>query len=292
MTRANRHIKKKIKLLLIVVTMIILIIGLLLYIPKLVKQKDKLNTYYVSSNENEVLLYDQNYKETDKIGFVTEERSLLAKLTVYEMIEFYGTLKGMKKEDIIKRLDYWLNKFNIKEYKYKKIKELSKGNQQKIQFISGIINEPKLLILDEPFTGLDPINVGLLKDAVKTLQRKGCSIIFSSHQMEYIEDFCEDLIILVNGKVILSGNLDVIKKNFAKKNIYVKGENIPIDKIKKLKGVTSIEEKINEYIIHIENENISKKVFDIMKTCNITKYVFEDASLNEIFIHYVGGKNE
>lgn len=232
-----------------------------------------------------------DYNETDKIGFVTEERSLLTNLTVYEMIEYYGTLKGMDNEAIIEKLDYWLEKFDIKEYKYKKIKELSKGNQQKIQFISGIINEPKLLILDEPFTGLDPINVGLLKDAVKTLQKKGCSIIFSSHQMEYIEDFCEELIILVKGKAILNGNLDVIKKNYAKKNIYVKGD-IPIDKIKKIDGVTSIEEKTFEYVIHINGEEVSKKVFDVIKTCNIKKYVFEDASLNEIFIHYVGGKDE
>ena len=232
-----------------------------------------------------------DYNETDKIGFVTEERSLLTNLTVYEMIEYYGTLKGMDNEAIIEKLDYWLEKFDIKEYKYKKIKELSKGNQQKIQFISGIINEPKLLILDEPFTGLDPINVGLLKDAVKTLQKKGCSIIFSSHQMEYIEDFCEELIILVKGKAILNGNLDVIKKNYAKKNIYVKGD-IPIDKIKKIDGVTSIEEKTFEYVIHIDGEEVSKKVFDVIKTCNIKKYVFEDASLNEIFIHYVGGKDE
>lgn len=144
-----------------------------------------------------------DYKETDKIGFVTEERSLLTKLTVKEMIEYYGVLKGMDEKDIDKKLDYWLEKFEITDYKFKKIKELSKGNQQKIQFISAVINEPKLLILDEPFTGLDPINVGLLKSAVKELQQKGCSIIFSSHQMEYIEDFCEQLIILVHGKAIL-----------------------------------------------------------------------------------------
>ena len=233
-----------------------------------------------------------DYKETDKIGFVTEERSLLTKLTVYEMIEFYGTLKGMNKEEIDKKLDYWLDRFEIKDYKFKKIKELSKGNQQKIQFISAVINEPKLLILDEPFTGLDPINVGLLKDAVKDLQKKGCSIIFSSHQMEYIEDFCEELIILVHGKAVINGNLNEIKENYAKKNIQIKGDNIPIDKIKKINGVEEVEEKANEYVVHIKDIDTSKEVFDIVKDFNITKYVVADASLNEIFIHYVGGKNE
>lgn len=233
-----------------------------------------------------------DYKVTDKIGFVTEERSLLTKLTVKEMIEYYGVLKGMDEPDIDKKLDYWLEKFEITEYKNKKIKELSKGNQQKIQFISAVINDPKLLILDEPFTGLDPINVNLLKDAVKELQKKGCSIIFSSHQMEYIEDFCEQLIILVHGRAILNGSLDEIKENYAKKNIIIKADDLDIDAIKKIKGVIDVEQKANEVVVHIEDISISKSVFDIVKDKYVTKYVVADAPLNEIFIHYVGGKDE
>ena len=233
-----------------------------------------------------------DYKVTDKIGFVTEERSLLTKLTVKEMIEYYGVLKGMVESDIDKKLDYWLEKFEITEYKNKKIKELSKGNQQKIQFISAVINDPKLLILDEPFTGLDPINVNFLKDAVKELQKKGCSIIFSSHQMEYIEDFCEQLIILVHGRAILNGSLDEIKENYAKKNIIIKADDLDIDAIKKIKGVIDVEQKANEVVVHIEDISISKSVFDIVKDKYVTKYVVADAPLNEIFIHYVGGKDE
>ncbi len=233
-----------------------------------------------------------DYKVTDKIGFVTEERSLLTKLTVKEMIEYYGVLKGMDESDIDKKLDYWLKKFEITEYKNKKIKELSKGNQQKIQFISAVINDPKLLILDEPFTGLDPINVNFLKDAVKELQKKGCSIIFSSHQMEYIEDFCEQLIILVHGRAILNGSLDEIKENYAKKNIIIKADDLDIDAIKKIKGVIDVEQKANEVVVHIEDISISKSVFDIVKDKYVTKYVVADAPLNEIFIHYVGGKDE
>ena len=233
-----------------------------------------------------------DYKATDKIGFVTEERSLLTKLTVKEMIEYYGVLKGMDESNIDKKLDYWLEKFEITEYKNKKIKELSKGNQQKIQFISAVINDPKLLILDEPFTGLDPINVNLLKDAVKELQKKGCSIIFSSHQMEYIEDFCEQLIILVHGRAILNGSLDEIKENYAKKNIIIKADDLDIDAIKKIKGVIDVEQKANEVVVHIEDISISKSVFDIVKDKYVTKYVVADAPLNEIFIHYVGGKDE
>ena len=119
-----------------------------------------------------------DYSITDKIGFLTEERSLLLKLTVLEQIKFYGVLKGMDENTIEKKLDYYLDLFNIKEYKNKKIKELSKGNQQKIQFISAIIHEPKLLILDEPFSGLDPINVELFKSVIISLKEKGTSIYF------------------------------------------------------------------------------------------------------------------
>ena len=142
----------------------------------------------IDANSGTVLLDDQKigYNLSDKIGFVTEERSLLTKLTVKEQIEFYGTLKSLEKEEIEKRLDYWLERFEITSYKNRKIKELSKGNQQKIQFISAIINEPKLLILDEPFTGLDPINVKLMKDAIYDLKKKGCSIIFSVQRFECI----------------------------------------------------------------------------------------------------------
>jgi len=155
--------------------------------------------------EGKVLLNDHpiNYDVTDEIGFLTEERSLLTKLTVEEQIIYYGKLKGMKEEKILEELDIWLKKFHIEEYRNRKIKELSKGNQQKVQFISAVINNPKLLILDEPFSGLDPINVEMFMNAIKEFQKRGSSIIFSSHRMEHVELFCEKLVILVKGKSVL-----------------------------------------------------------------------------------------
>ena len=142
-----------------------------------------------------------DYSVTDEIGFLTEERSLLLKLTVKEQVLFYGTLKGMKEKDILKRLDYLLEKFGVSEYKNKKIKELSKGNQQKIQFITAIINEPKLLILDEPFSGLDPFNVELFKNEIVEMSKKGSMIIFSSHRMEHVELFCKKICIIMKGNI-------------------------------------------------------------------------------------------
>ena len=233
-----------------------------------------------------------DYDVTDKIGFLTEERSLLTKLTVFEQAKLYGGLKGLTEEEIEKRLDKLLHTLEISDYKNKKIKELSKGNQQKVQLIMAILNEPKLLILDEPFSGLDPINIELFKGLIMDLKRKGTSIIFSSHRMDHVEYFCDSLVILVKGKTVLKGNLKQIKEDYRKKNIVVEG-NIDIDKISKIKGVNKVEENKGTYTINIDDISVNDKVFkEVAKGTNITKYELEDASLNEIFIEKVGESYE
>lgn len=233
-----------------------------------------------------------DYSLTDKIGYVTEERSLLTKMTVKDQILLYGVLKGMSEDNILKEMRKWLKKFQIIDYENRKIKELSKGNQQKIQFIAAVINKPKLLILDEPFSGLDPINVEMLKKAIIELQETGCSIIFSSHQMEQIEDFCEKLVILSHGKVVVAGYLKDIKNEYRKKNILLRGDNLPLDKIRKLKGVISLEEHRGEYLVKIESLDIADSIFKIVKDYNITKYDVTEPTLNEIFIEKVGVNND
>lgn len=233
-----------------------------------------------------------DYSLTDKIGYVTEERSLLTKMTVKDQILLYGVLKGMSEDNILKEMRKWLEKFQISDYENRKIKELSKGNQQKIQFIAAVINKPKLLILDEPFSGLDPINVEMLKKAIIELQETGCSIIFSSHQMEQIEDFCEKLVILSHGKVVVAGYLKDIKNEYRKKNILLRGDNLPLDKIRKLKGVISLEEHRGEYLVKIESLDIADLIFKIVKDYNITKYDVTEPTLNEIFIEKVGANND
>lgn len=243
----------------------------------------------LDSNSGSVTLNGKkiDYSMTDQIGFVTEERSLLTKMTVKEQVIYYGRLKGLGESEILKRLDIWLEKFQITDYKNRKIKELSKGNQQKIQFIAAVINNPKLLILDEPFTGLDPINVGQLKDAIYELQKNGCSIIFSSHQMEHIEQFCEKLVILVKGKPVLEGYLKDIKEDYQKKNIIIRGD-VKLTELKEIKGVLEVNKKLNEYEVKIENNSIVSEVFKKISHHNITKFVVEEPSLNEIFIAKVG----
>ena len=229
-----------------------------------------------------------DYSITDEIGFLTEERSLLTKLTVKEQAIYYGILKGMKESDIIERLNYLLKKFEIEEYIDKKIKELSKGNQQKVQFITAILNKPKLLILDEPFSGLDPFNVELFKNEIIEMSKSGSMIIFSSHRMEHVELFCKKLVVLVNGKSVLSGELSEIKKQYMKKNIFVKGD-IDVSLVKNINGVIDVIKKSDEYEIKISDDSVTQNVFEcISKFNNITKFEVEEASLNEIFISKVG----
>ena len=229
-----------------------------------------------------------DYSVSDEIGFLTEERSLLPSKTVLEQAIFYGVLKGLTEKEIEKRLDKYLEEFGIIDYKNKKIKELSKGNQQKIQFIISIIHEPKLLILDEPFSGLDPINVEMFKKEILRLKKKGTMIIFSSHMMEHIEYFCDSLIILVKGNTVLEGKLTKIKKDFRKKNVKVQA-SLDEKEILKVKGVEGIEKNKNEYTIKLEDESYVNDLFKVIsKYDNVTKFVVEEPTLNEIFVSKVG----
>ena len=229
-----------------------------------------------------------DYSITDKIGFLTEERSLLPTKTVLEQAIYYGVLKGLTEREVEKRLDEYLKEFNIEDYKNKKIKELSKGNQQKIQFILSVIHKPRLLRLDEPFSGLDPINVELFKQVILRLKNEKTIIIFSSHMMEHIEYFCDSLIILVKGSIVLEGKLSKIKSDYRRKNIKVVAD-LDEEEIKKTKGVVSLEKNKDEWTIKIEDVKYVSSIFKkLSKSNNVTKFVVEEPTLNEIFIDKVG----
>jgi ABC-2 type transport system ATP-binding protein len=194
----------------------------------------------------------------------------------------------MKRKDILTRMEELLDKFGISEYKDKKIKELSKGNQQKVQFITAILNNPKLLILDEPFSGLDPFNVELFKNEIIEMSKKGSIIIFSSHRMEHVELFCKKLVIILKGKTVLSGELKEIKEKYQKKDIFIKGD-IKKEELEKLNGVCEVIEYSDELEVIIENKDVVGDIFNYVKTKkNITKFVVEEPSLNEIFVSKVG----
>lgn len=228
------------------------------------------------------------YNISDIVGYLVEERALLPKLTVRKLVVHYGRLKGLNEDEILPKLDYWLKRMGITDYKDKKIKELSKGNQQKIQFITTIINDPKVMILDEPFTGLDPLNIEIMIDIIREFQQKGSCIIFSTHRIDHVELFCENLAVLLRGKTVISGNIDQIKDDFKRKTIKIQGD-IDVDALKKIKGVLKVKENLKEYEVSVSDNSISEVLFDYVKTCkNVTKYVVEKPSLSEIFIEKVG----
>ena len=232
-----------------------------------------------------------DYTLTDQIGFLTEERSLITSKTVLEQAIYYGVLKGMTEKEVEKKLDEYLDEFNIKEYKNKKIKELSKGNQQKIQFIISILHSPRLLILDEPFSGLDPINVEMFKKVILRLKKNKTMIIFSSHRMEHVELFCKKIVIILHGKAVLEGNIKDIKEKYRKKNIFIKGD-VSVDDLKDVKGIVDIIKHAGELEVKIEDINCVDNVFKKIKNKRILKFVVEEPSLNEIFVDKVGESYE
>lgn len=163
------------------------------------------------------ILYDEKkitQDVLDKFGYLPEEGSLIPSYTVLELCEYYGALKLMDSKVIREKLITWLEKFHIEEYLNKKVKDLSKGNRQKIQFIVSNLHDPEFLILDEPFSGLDPISVEELKKCILELKKQGKTIIFSSHRMDHVEELCDNLIILDQGKTVLKGNLRAIIKKY------------------------------------------------------------------------------
>lgn len=233
-----------------------------------------------------------NYDKSHLIGYLPEERGLYPKLTVKNQITYLAKLRGMDKKESLKELEQWLDRFKVPEYMNKKVEELSKGNQQKIQFISAVIHKPELLILDEPFSGLDPVNVEMLKEAVLDLKEAGTTIVFSSHQMATVEELCENLCILLKGSPVVEGKLSEIKQSFGKKNLRIHAD-YSLDFLKTYPGVVKFKRLNKGCELQIENENISQDIFKELQGRGFTKkFDLEEPSLNDIFIEKVGASYE
>ncbi|WP_335872037.1 ABC transporter ATP-binding protein [Bacillus sp. 2205SS5-2] len=248
----------------------------------------------LDSSEGEILWKDSliNYGTSSQIGYLPEERGLYPKIKVKEQIIYLARLRGMDKKAAEIELMYWLNRFNVPENADKKVEELSKGNQQKIQFIAAIIHKPKLLILDEPFSGLDPVNVEQLKEAVIELKNNGTTIVFASHRMEHVEELCEHLCIMHHGKPIVHGNLKEIKRSFGKKNVIVQAD-FDLSFLKEVPGVIKFRENVQGVVLQVEAEAIAQKILsEITGKGFVTKFELEEPSLNDIFIEKVGASYE
>ncbi|MCH1627104.1 ABC transporter ATP-binding protein [Ferdinandcohnia quinoae] len=233
-----------------------------------------------------------DYSTSHLVGYLPEERGLYPKMKVREQLVYLARLRGMEKQEILKQVDYWLERFKVPEYATKKVEELSKGNQQKIQFIASVIHKPQLLILDEPFSGLDPVNVELLKEAVLDLKNNGTSIVFSSHRMEHVEELCEHLCIMHHGKPVVHGSLKEIKRSFGKKNVIVHAD-FDLSHLKDIPGVTKSKNTAEGLHLQVESEAISQKILESISGKGfVRKFVLEEPSLNDIFIEKVGASYE
>lgn len=222
-------------------------------------------------------------------GYLPEERGIYPKSKIYEQLLYFAELKGMKKEDASKKIDYWMDKLKVSEYKNMTAEKLSKGNQQKVQFITAILNDPELIVLDEPFSGLDPVNTELLKEVILELVEKGKYIVMSSHQMTSIEEFCSDVVIINKGKTVLKGNLKEIKDTYKANRLIINTKQDITTEIKDLN--LNIEKNIdNNYEIKIENEEIAHTLLKnlVNKNIEIDKFELKKPTLNDIFIEKVG----
>nr|CBH38616.1 putative Na+ efflux ABC transporter, ATP-binding protein [uncultured archaeon] len=216
-----------------------------------------------------------------RIGYLPEERGLYQKITVFDCLKYFAELKEVKKSD--DKIDFWLHKVELYDYKRKKIEELSKGMQQKVQLVAAFIHNPELLILDEPFSGLDPINTKLIKDILVDLKREGKTIILSTHQMDQVERMCDRILLINQGKRVLYGSLAEIKGNY-KESVVVEYEG----KLKRVEGV----KKINDYGKYAElcleedtdPQEILKKLVEVV---GVRRFELKAPSLNEIFIEVV-----
>ena len=233
-----------------------------------------------------------DYSVSPIIGYLPEERGLYPKLKVSDQIVYLAELRNMKKADTLKELDYWLERFKIPDYKNKKVEELSKGNQQKIQFIASIIHKPKLLIMDEPFSGLDPVNVDLLKDAVLELKNNGTTIIFSSHRMEHAEELCENLCIMQKGKPVVQGTLKDVKRSYGKKNLVIHSD-LEMDFLADFTGVHKLRKTSEGVRLQIENEEVAESIQKALFVKGfVRKFELEEPTLHDIFVEKVGGAIE
>ncbi|AKL92611.1 ABC transporter ATP-binding protein [Staphylococcus capitis] len=228
----------------------------------------------------------------NKVGYLPEERGLHPKMTVEEELTYLATLKGLSSRDIQQRIDYWLERFAITENRKKRIQSLSKGNQQKIQLLASMLHEPELLILDEPFSGLDPVNVELLKRAVKDLNDKGSTIIYSSHRMEHVEELCDDVCIIDKGQLVVSGDIQKVRSEHGNKLVIVESDH-QIDGLDDIPGILKKEHRKHDVRLTIENEAVAEKIYNtVIKQGYVRRFQVLEPSLNDIFIDKVGELHE
>lgn len=230
--------------------------------------------------------------EYDIIGYLPEERGLYPKVTIEDQLLYFAQLRGKTKKEIEPKIDEWMERFQVKGKKTDKVKTLSKGNQQKVQLIATLIHEPKLIILDEPFSGLDPVNAELLKEGILSLKNSGSCVIFSSHNMDHVEKICDHLIMLNNGQTVLNGVVHEIRQSFGRTKVFLES-NLTLDEIQAIAGVEQI--KVHEdqsFEITLNDPEAGKVLFTAAtKDGYIPMFNQQPPTLEEIFKQKVGERH-
>ena len=240
------------------------------------------------ANSGEVLMDGQpiDYNKIG-IGYLPEERGLYPKKIIIDQLTYFAELKGMSRKAAVQSIDYWLKRLGMTEYRNKKLETLSKGNQQKIQLITALAHDPDIIILDEPFSGLDPVNAMLLKDVVKEQIANGKIVLFSSHQMSYIEEFCDSIAILNNGVVALHGDLHDIKRDYPRDRLVVKTET-PDAIIADFGSTCTVMENGNLMIRLADPSEKRATMTRLVEAYDIDEVKVYEPSLNDIFVEYAG----
>ena len=228
-------------------------------------------------------------RENVNFGYLPEERGVYPKTKIHDQLMYFAELKGMKKQDAEEAIKKWAKVLKVEEYIPMPAEKLSKGNQQKIQFMTSVLHNPELIVLDEPFSGLDPVNTEILKNVIIDLVKEGKYIIMSSHQMASIEEFCSDILILNKGKTVLQGNLKEIKESYKANRIEIVAEE-NIDKYINNESMKIEFSKNNEYSIKITDEKDAHQLLNTLVSNNIVvnKFEIKKPTLNDIFIEKVG----
>ena len=250
---------------------------------------------FLEANQGEVLWNGKKIGkgEYDIIGYLPEERGLYPKVSIQDQLIYFAQLRGKTKKEIEPKIDEWMARFQVKGKKTDKVKTLSKGNQQKVQLIATLIHEPQLIILDEPFSGLDPVNAELLKEGIISLKEKGSCVIFSSHNMEHVEKICDHLLMLNNGKLVLNGIVHEIRESFGRTKVFLESA-LTVADISAIEGVKMVKKREDHSLeITLENPEVGKEIFRLAtKDGYIPMFNQQPPTLEEIFKQKVGEGNE
>lgn len=225
------------------------------------------------------------------VGYLPEERGLYEKMSIEQQVTYFAQLRGMKKAEISDKIDHWMTKFDVVGKKTDKIKTLSKGNQQKVQLIATLIHEPQLVILDEPFSGLDPVNAQLLMDGILELKEKGSSIIFSSHNMNNVEDLCDHLIMIRKGQRVLYGSINEVRESFGRTRLFIETDRFTKEELEAMDDVLKVDQTgPTLFTLQLENPEAGPLLFDRITQGNyIAKFSQQPPTLEEIFKLKAGG---